>query len=205
MNKNLAAIISYFFHPLVITTYIFAILLYKFPQLVYAIQSEFKLELVFAVFLMTFIIPAFMTFILLKTGFIESLTMQKLSDRKYPFLFTFLIYAVDTTFFYRIFTADLFFAIILGFISISVLLVGLISLRWKISAHATGIGGLISFYLVASTLNAYQFDLTLFISLIFIAGFTISARLALNSHNFSQVVGGFLLGLLTGLSCFFIL
>ena len=94
----------------------------------------------------------------------------------------------------------MFFAIILGVIALNMLLVGLISLKWKISAHASGVGGLLAFYVVASHLNAVPYDLNLCLMLITIAGLTVSARLALNSHNLMQVVAGFLLGLFTGLS-----
>jgi len=200
MNKTLSNILSYLFHPLVLTTYIFGLLLFQFPELVYAIREEFKPHFVGSIFIMTFIVPTLSSFVLLKIGVISSMKMPTIQDRKYPFLFAFLIYAVDTFFFYRIFQRDMFFAIILGFIALTMLLVTLISLRWKISAHAAGLGGMWAFYIIASTLNTMQFNLELCLAIIIITGLTISARLALNSHNLMQVVAGFLLGLLTGLS-----
>lgn len=200
MPKILASILSYLFHPLVLTTYIFGLLLFQFPELVYAIREEFKIHFVGSIFIMTFIVPGLSAFVLWKTGSISSLKMETIKERRYPFLFTFLIYAVDTFFFYKIFQRDMFFAVILGFVAITMLLVAIISLKWKISAHAAGLGGLVAFYIIASLLNTMQFDMVLCIAILIISGLTISARLALNSHNLMQVVAGFLLGLFTGLS-----
>ena len=205
MHKILASILSYLFHPLVLTTYIFGLLLFIYPELVYAIREEFKIHFVGSIFIMTFIVPGLSAVVLWKSGVISSLKMETKEERKFPFLFTFLIYAVDTYFFSRIFQRDMFFAVILGFIAITMLLVALISVKWKISAHAAGLGGLWAFYIVASTLNTMQFDMNLCLAIIIITGLTISARLALNSHNLLQVVAGFLLGLLTGLSSLLIL
>ena len=174
-------------------------------MLVYVIRDEFKLHFVLSIFVLTFIVPGFIALVLTKLGFSSSLKMEKLEDRHYPFLFTILIYGVNSFLFYRMFQSDLFFAIILGFITLNMLLVGLISLKWKISAHASGVGGLLAFYIVSSIFNASTFDLYLCIAILLIAGITISSRLNLNSHDFNQVVAGFLLGLLTGLSCLLIL
>lgn len=204
MSKIISSIISYFFHPLVITTYIFGLLLFQYPQLVYSIREDFKLHFLGSIFVMTFLVPGLIAFMLTKLGYVSSLKMEKLEDRMFPFLFTTLVYSVDAFLFYKIFKSDLLLTIILGFILLNMLFIGLISLKWKISAHASGVGGLLAFYILASYLNANQFDMYLCISIVLIAGSTISARLFLNSHNIAQVVAGFLLGLLTGLACFFL-
>lgn len=205
MNRYLASILSYVFHPLVITTYIFGLLLFKYPELVYAIREEYKLHFVVSIFVMTFVMPTIISFLLLQLGVISSMKMPTIQDRKYPLLMAFLIYAINAYLFFKMFQSDLLFALILGFIAINMLIVAIISLKWKISAHASGVGGLLAFYIVVSILHANQFDLYLCISILLIAGLTISARLELNSHNFPQVVAGFLLGLFTGLSCLLII
>lgn len=205
MNSKLASTISYVFHPLLVTTYLFAMLVYLFPQLVYTIKEDFKFQFIVTVFILTFILPGLCSLILVKTGWSSSIHMERKEDRVYPFLFTIVLYSIATYMFYSIFKSDIYFSIIIGFITLSMTFVALITLWWKISAHASAMGGLIAFYIVSSYLNAQQFDLNLCLTLIFIAGITISSRLALNSHNLQQVVAGFLLGLLTGLSSLFIL
>ena len=205
MNQKIASIISYIFHPLVITTYIFGILLYGFPQLIYTVKDEYSVQFLLIIFILTFILPALLSLILVKTEWVSSIEMESKEDRTLPFVFTITIYMMVTYIFYRTFKTDVYFSVILGFITLNMIIVAITTLWWKISAHASGVGGLLSFYIVSSFLNAQQYNLVLCLILIIIAGLTSSSRLALNSHNLTQVVAGFFLGLLTGVSSLIIL
>jgi hypothetical protein len=69
----------------------------------------------------------------------------------------------------------------------------LITIRWKISAHMMGIGGVTGLVVAMSVL--YKTDMTLFlIALIFLGGLTGYARLSLNTHTPAQVYAGFFSG-----------
>jgi membrane-associated phospholipid phosphatase len=71
----------------------------------------------------------------------------------------------------------------------------IVSLRWKISAHAAAIGGLIGGFLALSfRLNENPF--LILSGLIIIAGMVGTARLILEKHTNWQVYTGFLLGFL---------
>ena len=79
---------------------------------------------------------------------------------------------------------------------IALVVVTLTNLKWKISAHLTGIGGLLggvcSFALYYSTL-----PLGLVITILATSLILMYARLYLHAHTPLQVVCGFLLGILS--------
>jgi membrane-associated phospholipid phosphatase len=78
---------------------------------------------------------------------------------------------------------------------VALLIVTIINSWWKISAHLTGIGGLLggicSYALYSSSLPIGLICITLMLALILMY-----ARLYLDAHTPMQVVCGFLLGLL---------
>jgi hypothetical protein len=91
-------------------------------------------------------------------------------------------------------------AYILWSITAVIFFVAIISLWWQISAHAAGIGGVIG--ALAGILIQFG-ETELFIPLlclIFMAGYLIAARLALNAHTPAQVGLGFLLGIVLSLT-----
>jgi hypothetical protein len=72
----------------------------------------------------------------------------------------------------------------------------LITIRWKISAHMMGIGGVTGLVVAMSIL--YKTDMTLFlIALIFLSGLIGFARLSLNTHTPAQVYTGLFIGFTT--------
>jgi membrane-associated phospholipid phosphatase len=70
-----------------------------------------------------------------------------------------------------------------------------ISLRWKISAHAAAIGGLIGGFLALS-FRMNQSPLMILSLLFLIGGLVGTARLILEKHTNIQVYAGFVLGFL---------
>ena len=205
MPKSLATVLSYIFHPLLGTTYVFYLLLNHFPIISYKINEEFKWQFVLAVFIITFIIPGLSSFILKKTGYVSSLEMENRKERRWPFAFTIVIYMINTFYFYRIFQQNQFFTFVMLTITVNIVLLTIISFWWKVSVHASAVGGILAFYIVCSVLSAYHFDMYLMIILLLISGAVMSSRLALNVHSFSQVVVGFFLGLSVGISSLYFL
>ena len=81
--------------------------------------------------------------------------------------------------------------------ALTVLVIALINLKWKISAHMAGIGGLIGLVYQIHVQDLSAFDLFWVLCLIIIlAGVLGSARLALNRHNTLQVMAGVVVGFL---------
>ncbi len=131
--------------------------------------------------------------------------MENAKERVFPLLMIGAFYSV-LIYFIRI-TPRLneTILIVMTCLTMSVLTIALISNFWKISAHAVGISGMIG---ILAILNNKIPDSSLFyplLILILLAGFLLSARLYLNAHKPSQILGGMALGMIvSGISYFFL-
>jgi membrane-associated phospholipid phosphatase len=156
----------------------------------------------------TFAVPSLLIYFLFRSGYIRDLHLDDRADRRLPYLLTGFVYSFLTFLF--AFRMQLIsevapeIAIILGSITISILLVGVISLFWKISAHSVGIGGTIG-ALAGIIFKFSETDLLYTLAgMIILAGVIASARLHLNAHTLSQVSAGLVLGLLVSMSAVFL-
>ncbi|GGC05575.1 hypothetical protein [Dyadobacter sediminis] len=202
MNNRIAIILSVLFHPLIISTYLFATLFFLTPEL--AGVSAFGIpalgSILLLLFLNTFIAPAVVIYYFQKMGLISSLHVDDLAERRLPYLASTLIYAIATYLFgwhlQPVSELAPQISIILGSVTLSLVLVTVISLFWKISAHAIGIGGaigMLSGLLVRSGENGLLNPLLI---AILCGGWLLSARLHLNAHTPKQILAGFLCGIL---------
>lgn len=190
-------------------TFVFGILLFLVPNVlgvdVYA--PTIRLSLLVLIFVGTFGVPALLIYYLYRSGLVQTLQLTTLADRRLPFFLTALIYIVLTYLFS--FKMDLIstiapeIGILLGSIAISILLVGIISLYWQISAHSVGISGVVG--ILAGVM--IKFSLTeLFVPLllsVLLTGLIGSARLRLNAHTPAQIGAGVVLGLIVSLVAVF--
>ncbi|MFN8344118.1 MAG: hypothetical protein U0X91_03905 [Spirosomataceae bacterium] len=158
-----------------------------------------RLTLLGFISMTTFVVPALGIYYLYRAGYVKNLELDDLADRRLPYFLTALFYAF-ATYFFSFQLAPLSeiapgIGIVLGSITISIALVGIISLSWKISAHGTGVGGLLgAMFGIAVKFgeNHLLYPLLLFLVL---AGLLISARLQLNAHTPAQVGAGVALGI----------
>ena len=82
--------------------------------------------------------------------------------------------------------------------AITVLVMAAINLKWKISAHMAGIGGVIALIYQIHVQGLSAFDLLWLLCLsIIIAGLLGSARLALKQHDIWQILAGAVVGFLS--------
>ncbi|GGM74563.1 hypothetical protein GCM10010967_02520 [Dyadobacter beijingensis] len=202
MNNRLAIILSVVFHPLILTTYLFALLFLLAPDIVGVSALELPAlgSLLLLLWLNTFIAPAIMMFYFKKTGVISSFYVEDAAERRLPYFSCIVIYAVATYVFgwklQPISELAPQISVILANVTLSLIVVAMISNFWKISAHATGIGGAIG---LLSGLMV-RFDelalLTPLLLTILIGGWLMSARLQLNAHTPAQILAGIFCGLL---------
>ncbi len=193
-------------HPLLMPTILFGILLFWVPATIGAdaFNATVRVSLLSLIAVGTFGMPALLIFFLYRIGVLRSLTLNDRADRHLPYLFTGLIYSALTFLFARRLQAVSEvapeMALVLGSITLSILLVALISLYWKISAHGVGIGGTLG--ALAGILSKFgETDLFgLILLFVLLAGLLASARLHLNAHTPAQVAAGLALGLTVSLS-----
>jgi len=153
---------------------------------------NYKLVILGITFIFTFLLPTINALILLKTGRINSLQMETSKERIIPYagasLYHFALYYL----FYNAQFPETFQLLILAS-AVSILITFLITLKWKISAHMVGIGGVAGGLL--GIIYRLQTDLVLMLLISILASGIIGyARLKLNAHSPSQVYAGFALG-----------
>jgi membrane-associated phospholipid phosphatase len=206
-----AKIISVIFHPLLVLTYMLMLLLIVNPYLfgVNNIGDKGSIRLILTVFFSTFLIPAFAIFMMWRLKLISSLHMGDKQDRIGPFIATGVFYL----WVFRSVMEDsniptAFIIAVLG-TTMGLFICFLINLFFKISLHATGMGGLIGMVLIIMWLYSYgSFTLHIpfigaseisinfvLILCILLAGIVGSSRLFLRAHTPRELYAGFALGL----------
>jgi len=204
LTNRIATFLSVVFHPLLITTYLFALLFLAAPDLVGvgALELPALGSLLLLIFLNTFVAPAVIIYYFYRFGVVSSLHVDNLRERRLPYLVSAIIYAISTYLFgwklQPIAELAPQISVILGSATLSLIIVALVSLFWKISAHATGIGGAIG--IITALLMRYDENALLNPLLIAIVtgGFLMSARLYMNAHNLAQIAAGVFCGIFIG-------
>ena len=190
---SIAHVISTIFQPLLMPTYGVALLfVYTYFGVIYT--QQFWL-IISPIVLFSFVIPAILIFMLFRMGVISDLSLTKRRERFFPYLITLLSYTAMMLFYYRMNMPKWFLLMIAASIAIMIIAI-LITLRWKISAHMFGIGGLIGGAMSVSYFVERSNPYYMFMGLFILAGLIGTSRLILKRHTLGQVIAGFLLGLL---------
>lgn len=144
---------------------------------------------------LTLIIPIILLLFLWRKGYIDSLHIDNAKQRTTPYIYTLICYGFWAYFVRVTVKMPTFMLLVAIGAMVALLAVTIINHWWKISAHLTGIGGLLggifSFALNYSTLPLMLIIIVLLLSLLLMY-----ARIYLQAHTPMQVVCGFLLGLL---------
>lgn len=203
--KGLALFISILLHPMLMATYGCLLLFFGIKNTVYDFMTPFetKWRITLIVFLFSFLFPSLNIFILYKLKRLPSITLSNQKDRTFPYIMTAIFYF---GLFYLLMDISIWNSIKVFIIGagLAILITAFINLKFKISAHMVGIGGLLGILISLSYLIKY--DMTVFyIIVIVLAGLVGFARLYLNEHKPNQLYLGFFLGLFVQLALFFAL
>ncbi|MCP9237507.1 hypothetical protein [Lewinella sp. JB7] len=204
--RNLPALlVSVVFHPLLVPTYIFLILVGVNPYLFGTsdLGEPRAMSNLILIFLDTFVIPMVAVVIMAKLNMINSIMMHEKSERIGPLLLVMVLYFwIFWNFSKSNQTPTIFTSFLLGVV-IALVASFVINLLDKISLHATGMGGLVAVALITLglfgsnglTVGSWNIGLPLLVIFTVVAaGLVGSARLALGSHNRMQLYAGYLLG-----------
>lgn len=197
---NLARIISYLFHPLLLATYLVTLLAFLFPAALYPIRIESSFSFIVLLFVLTFALPVVNIVFFRLLGVISSVHLVHRSERIKPFLLIVLLYGVFTYLLNsktKLTLGDNLFNLIL-IIDVLVLVSFLITIIYKASIHSLAIWG---FFGILLPLNKVVEDGSLFIPtlvVLILAGFIMSSRLQLNAHTPREVLVGSLAGFFVG-------
>lgn len=189
--RTFLKIISYVFQPLLMPLYGIIILL-QIPVFGFY-SSWYHIIAIVGTILFTGILPALPIFLMMRKGEIRDLFISKREERTMPYLFSMLAYVFWVLFLWRTlgFPPNLLIYAI-GCV-VAIIAMTFINLKWKISAHLTGIGGLAGGIFGV----CYQMSINpvwLFVAVIIVSGLVAVSRLYLKAHTLGQVIAGYLLG-----------
>ncbi len=144
----------------------------------------------------TCILPLIFLGVLRHFKLVKDLHVEVREQRLIPYLFTAMCYMVAAYYLYYSHSPQWFVMFMVGS-GVTVLVMVLINLKWKISAHMAGIGGVIALIYQIHVMGLSAFDLLwLLCFLVIVAGVLGSARLALKRHDLWQVLAGVIVGFL---------
>jgi membrane-associated phospholipid phosphatase len=187
----LARILSYIFHPLLMSTYA-VFVLFNSGHYLSVVNAEAR-HLIFSIyFIITFLLPALFIPVLYYFGMISKLEIDNRKERLLPLLTVVVMYSLAWHFMGRINMPPLLLKIIISsLVSVSISL--LVTLFWKMSLHSLGMGGLLAFVFYLANFENLSVLLIGFIVILF-SGLVGASRLYLKRHNPTQVYVGYFLG-----------
>ncbi len=190
--RPLANLLSVLLHPLWMPTITIWWCFRLDPYMSYGYSKDLLLLLFGMVFAMTAVFPLVSALLMRRSGLVSDLTMPHRQERIPTFIIALMYYGMCWFLIRRTTENPITTGIFMGAF-ISLLLVLLITLRWKISAHMAGIGGLIGAVLAVIIIDEREAPLTLCL-LFVLAGALGTARLVASDHTPAQVYAGALLG-----------
>lgn len=153
-----------------------------------------QLTVILETFLATVVVPVIGIFALYKLKVIKDPMLNERTDRTWPYIIEILCFIGTAVYLYLV-KAPAWLSLFLIGGAAALLTMTVINLRWKISGHATGVGGLCAmiFYLMMSGNSVYPLRWDFMVAIL-IAGVVCTSRLILERHTLGQVAAGFLNG-----------
>ena len=197
MNKHLATALSAVFHPLLVPSYLYYIVCYQLPGVVLYPLLPDRWRVLALVVGFTFVLPTLATAGLYWLGAVDSLTLGRRRQRRWPLLAAALSFGAGAAVLAALPLAvdGLLHALLLGMTGAVLLTLG-VSLRWKISAHGVGMGGAVGLLALLYLSGPADPPTPWWLAgSLVLAGAVLSARLELRAHSPAQVWAGLALGL----------
>lgn len=192
MNRQLAQFLSVILHPVLMPTYAL-VFLFQYGTYFRITTSETEKAALYAIVLLnTLFLPIAISYFLIMRGWIRSFEMEKREERLIPFITNTGLLLIAYYLMRKLMVPHIFYLLILG-AAAAVVIAIIINLKWKISIHMIGIGGLIGTFFGMSTFMLVDLRLPILFSLI-IAGLLGVARLSLGAHRLMQIYAGFFVG-----------
>ena len=195
----LSKIIYYLVNPLLMPL-LNVWLIFQYKSGVFeSINPELKAYIYLLLFLMCIVFPVVSIVGLKMTKAISSIHLEDKNERTIPFVLTLVYYGMAyyiLRYKLGLVLPSVLFSGLLACI-VSICLVAIINLKFKISAHCVGISGVLGSFLAVGeryfTLSSIDTDIYLY-GLILLCGVTASSRLWLKAHTQAQVYSGLILG-----------
>jgi len=192
MNRRLAHWTSVVLHPVLMPTYALWILLNYNTYLKYTTTAIEQLVLFAIVIVNNLLAPLIITYILIRRGWIRSFEMDTKEERLIPFAANAALLLTSYYLMEQLLLPKVYSLLLLG-AAVSVVLAILINLKWKISIHMIGIGGMTGILFGLSTFLFVDLRMPVIFCLL-TAGVLGTARLTLDAHTPAQLYARFGVG-----------
>lgn len=190
MWEKLAKVISIVFHPVLVPT-LGLILLFNSGFYFSMLSWEVKRFVLLVVFLCTCILPLLLVAIMALNSTFD-ISMPRSRDRILPLLSSSVFYYLGFILLSRLRTFHELRLFLLASILVIVVVL-IVSFRWKISNHMAAIGGLAG-CVFALSFRAGLNPVYSILLVVLCSGLIGTARLLLNKHNIWQLIAGYGLG-----------
>jgi hypothetical protein len=193
--RFIAHFFSIIFHPLLISSYVFAFLIYVHPSAFEGVDPHSKNLRMLSMVLFTLFFPCVSLFLARRLRLIRSLSLENRQDRLVGFIVTMFFYFWASYVFRNLpDTPPVAAHFVLGTF-LSVCGAWMCTIFYKVSLHAVAMGGLIGFAILFSNQDVYTSGVYLAIPIL-TGGIVCSSRLILGAHNRFEMISGFLVGVL---------
>jgi len=180
------------------------IAIFILPTYLALISIEFKIIIILLSFISTFAIPMLTILFMRSLKLITNLQLTTPKERRIPYFITFVGFVFIS---YNLLSNQYPIpTIIVRFFvgsSVAVFLGYIVNLKWKISAHAIGSGGVTALLFALAVQSSVSIHLAIVISIL-LSGIIGSSRMVVQAHNQWQIFAGWLLGLLLYFALLFI-
>ena len=197
-EKNFAMALSIIFQPIFVPLYSLILIFNANTYITYAVHDQVKLFIYGITVMNTIILPMGVFYYFYRAKLIDSLHMHTARERSLPFL-TIVVFQMSTFYVFRQAPMPSLFANLVLGAAVSVAMAFIINLKWKVSIHMLGMGGIVG--IIIGIILKYQVDaVALVMALTVLSGLVGYSRLQLDAHTPLQVYAGFVLGtlILTG-------
>jgi len=194
MSPRLARWLSILLHPVWMPFYALFILFRLNPYLLVTVSAQLQWTIFAIVILNTIVIPLFITYMLFSKGWVRTFDMEDREERIIPYITNALCLLLAYYMMKKLQAPNLVCLMMLGAVAAVVVAV-IVNLRWKISIHMIGLGGLTGLFFGLSTVLLVDLHLPILLSIL-AAGILGTARLSLGAHHPAQVYAGFFVGFL---------
>ena len=193
--SRFANLISWIFVPLLMPVYGIILIF----SLSFLSMTTFNTKLVFTliVFGANFLVPMLAVLLLKKMGLVEDVGLNGRKERLIPYIISILC-LLGTGFFLYMKSAPLWVAMFFAGGALAAVINLIVNFKWKISAHAAGIAGIVAMLIQIMKEGVPSGGITWWIvGSIIMAGLLGSARIWLGRHTLLQVLAGTAVGFMS--------
>lgn len=191
--NTLSLLISFLFHPLLMATAGVAFILYT-GSITSQLPSQARNMIILLTATGTFLLPAITIPLFMIRGKLTSIMLGERRERYFPLAMTLIFYIFTFFLFLKLPVYRQIHSFMLGS-TLTVTIVLLATLRFKMSAHLAGLGGICALFFIVSFMTHTNLMIW-FTAALLASGLTGTARMYLGEHNLFEVLSGFTTGFL---------